>query len=181
MQHPHRPLELTEILLHSGHYFDFLKPEQTPILIEDIAFSLSHINRFNGHTKFAYSVAQHSVLVSHLVPPEFALQGLLHDAVEAYIGDMSTPLKSLVPQFREVENRIEKVILGAFGLSHPLAPEVKRADLIMLATERRDLLKHQDRPWFYLDGVEAAPLTIDKMTAESAETMFLLRFHELTG
>ncbi|HQP24038.1 MAG TPA: hypothetical protein PLP16_02645, partial [Smithellaceae bacterium] len=79
----------------SGIAFDLLDPKPEMILVEDIVHSLSLINRFNGAAKFPYSVAQHSLYVAGLLPPELKLQGLLHDAPEAYVGDMVSPLKKI--------------------------------------------------------------------------------------
>lgn len=169
-----------DILTVSGTYFNFLEPHLSVITIEDIAHGLGNVCRFAGHTREFYSVAQHSYHASFLVPPEHALAALLHDAHEAYIGDMPTPLKRLIPQFKEMELRIEEAVLAHFGLALPLHPCVKQADLRMLATEQRDLLPPHDDEWALLRGVEPCRDTIHPWPAASARMAFLQRYRELT-
>jgi hypothetical protein len=157
--------------------------------IEDIATALSRIPRFTGHTQQFYSVAQHSLLVSTLVPREHRLAALLHDAAEAYMGDMSTPLKQLVPEYKEIEKRVERAICARFGLVFPLDPCVKAADLRMLVTERRDLMPKplpafdgMDRvAWSDFLSIEPMPWRVAPMRATIARREFVYRFHELTS
>lgn len=125
-------------LLHGGH-FDYASPESSVYSIEDIALGLSHTARFSGQTNSPYSVAQHSVLVSRLVPPEHALAALLHDAAESFLCDIPKPLKNLLPQYVELEQRAEKDLCMRFGVKFPLHPCVKEADNKAFVTERRDL------------------------------------------
>ncbi|QIX17340.1 metal-dependent phosphohydrolase [Burkholderia multivorans] len=177
------------ILTASGRYFDFLEPDPDSIVIEDIATALSRICRFTGHTTQFYSVAQHSVLVSYLVPPEYALQGLLHDAAEAYLGDVSSPLKQLLPDYKAIEHRVERAILARFGLPFPLHPSIKEADLRALVTERRDFMPEPAEryrvtdsvAWSWTDGVPTSgdvPLPI--FNTAVARMVFLARYDELT-
>lgn len=97
---------MTIINTFSGIEFDLLNPNPNDIDIEDIAHELSMLCRFNGHCKEFYSVAEHSVYVSYEIDEEFALIGLLHDAAEAYLGDVPTPLKKLLPEFKRADNQL---------------------------------------------------------------------------
>ena len=96
-------------------YFDFTAPEGYAFEIDVIAQALSKLCRFAGHTSGFYSVAQHSVFVSMLLEaegPELAMMGLLHDAAEAFVGDVAAPLKMLLPEYKAVEQRVERALLN---------------------------------------------------------------------
>lgn len=170
-----------DIQTHAGHYFDFLEPSKSVLSIETIAHALSNLCRFTGHTRWFYSVAQHSVLVSYALPPELALQGLLHDIAESVLGDVSSPLKALLRDYKVIERRVERELFPRFGLPMKLHPMVKRADLVLLATERRDLMPPPgDGSWSIIADVPPLRHIISPVGPEEAKAMFLGRYLELT-
>lgn len=120
---------------------DLLRPDPGQIQLDDIAHGLSSICRFSGQTNPFYSVAQHSLMVARLVPPRLRLRALLHDASEAYIQDIPSPLKALLPEYTAIEARLMKVIHQVFRIPHdPTADAVvKEADRTALMIEQRDL------------------------------------------
>lgn len=171
------------IQVHSGILVPVLEPQPEHITIVDIAHALSNLCRFNGHAREFYSVAQHSLLMSKIVPAEDALWGLLHDAAEAYIGDVTRPLKLWLEHVAPgalsgVECRLQQVIAARFGLPPCMPASVKRADDVLLATEKRDVLAVTDVPWVALP--EPLPERIRVIDATLAEAAFLARFDELT-
>jgi hypothetical protein len=113
---------------YSGVVVRPLEPRLEDIKIEDIAWSLAHQCRYNGHTKMFYSVATHCILVSKFLPRVLQLDGLLHDASEAYLSDLPSPVKQVMPEYRRIEAELERRIAAAFGLQYPMHPEVKWAD-----------------------------------------------------
>ena len=116
------------ILTHTAKKFHPLNPDPELIEIEDIAHSLSLQCRYNGHCHDFYSVAEHSVRLSQVVPTEDALWGLLHDAAEAYFSDLPRPIKNQFPKFRELEDALLEMIMHRFGLGPKMPPAVKKAD-----------------------------------------------------
>lgn len=169
------------IITRSGRYFDFENPSPDSIVLEDIAWGLSNICRFGGHTRRFYSVAQHSVLVSYNVPPHLRLVGLLHDAAEAYVGDVVGPLKQLLPDYKRIELRVETAIATRFRFTLPLAPEVKAADLRLLRTEQRDLTSGAGDVWKSCDAYEPLEHAIEPMPPEFAYAWFLQRYNEIAA
>lgn len=167
------------IQTYTGKKFHPLEPRAEEIDIRDIAHSLAMQCRFNGHCSTFYSVADHSVRVSCVLPPELQLAGLLHDAAEAYVSDIPRPVKARLPSFSEAEDRLLEVIFRHFGLAWPVAEEVWEADVRLLVTEGRDLMCAPPEPW----GIEATPLEgrIVPLSAGEAERAFLSRFRELAG
>lgn len=171
------------IQTYSGSYFDFVNPDSTPLSIKDIAHALSNICRFGGHVRSFYSVAQHSVLVSRLLPLPFRKMGLLHDAGEAVLGDIPTPLKRMLPDYKVIETRVENSILNSLGIPLDFPPDIKAADLILLATEQRDLMpliEEKDRPaWGSLTGILANQEKIIPLCPKDAEELFLQEYYAL--
>lgn len=168
------------ILTATGRHFSYLDPRAEDIHILDIAQGLASEARYNGHTRGFYSVAQHAWLASQIVPRGLALEALLHDATEAYCKDIPRPLKELLPDYQEIEARVDVTIRAAFGLPVSMSSEVKRADLILLATERRDLMPEDATPWAILEGIDPLPRRITTMQPSRAQAMFLKRYIELT-
>jgi len=166
------------ILTHSGVRFWPLDPRAEEVRIEDIAHALARLCRFAGHVACAhYSVAQHSVLVSHACHPDDALWGLLHDATEAYLVDVPSPVKRApaLASYRAAERQLERVIAERFGLPLAMPPSVRLADARLLATEKRDLRAHADG----LPGAKPLTRRIEAWCAERARDEFMRRFEVL--
>lgn len=170
---------MSYIITRSGRHFSFTDISSANFRVSDIATALSNTCRFAGHLKDFYSVAQHSVLCSELVAPEFAFEALMHDAAEAYIGDVTAPLKALLPDYRAIEERVDRMIRKTYGLPEIHSREVKKADLIMLATERRDFGLDDGTPWPILEGVEPASMVIEPLPPHKARVLFLERYSDL--
>ncbi|HLO65303.1 MAG TPA: hypothetical protein VK165_20260 [Azonexus sp.] len=166
------------MLTASGKQFDPVDPQPEMIDLVDIAHGLAHECRFAGQCRRFYSVAQHSILASQIVAPEYALEALLHDAAEAYIKDIPSPIKRLLPDYRALEAKVETVIRARFGLPPHKSVAVAAADLIMLATERRDLMGN-DAPWTCLHGINPMPQPIRAMSSWHAKSMFMQRALEI--
>lgn len=168
----------------SGRKVHLLDPQPEEIYIYDIAYSLGMQCRFTGHTSHFYSVAEHSVLVSHLVPEKLALDGLLHDAAEAYLSDLASPLKRLLPQYYELEDRFVKVIADKFNLHNPMPKEVKSADNAALILEADQLLITKGKDWkhHYPTTIEV-PTQFRRLSCiepKHAGNYFMNRFLEIT-
>jgi hypothetical protein len=158
---------------YTGKRIDPMRLDPDDICIEDIAHHLSLLNRFTGATDEAYSVAQHCLVVSAYAPPVLKLPALLHDAPEAYMGDLTHPLKhhSLMGQmFRNIEQVNEIKIEAALGLeagslSHP---GVKSVDEEVFEMEWAFFIQKRPR---------ATPFV--SMDAKRAERMFLIAYDAL--
>jgi 5'-deoxynucleotidase YfbR-like HD superfamily hydrolase len=168
----------SRIMLHSGRLFDLSNPETSEITIDDIAHGLSLTCRYAGQCSGFYSVAEHSVLVSH-VATHAKLAALLHDAAEAYVGDMSRPLKLLLPDYKTIERRIEREIFLRVGIEWPPPPEVKLADHRLLAAEQAVLMPAGTNEWLCDTDIIPAEVEIRQLCPSEAKKLFLDRFAEL--
>lgn len=171
----------------TGRVVDLAAPTPDMIDIEDIAHALANLCRYNGHVEYAYSVAQHSCLV-HDVLDEWcgetgpAFDGLMHDAAEAYIGDVSTPMKRLLSgrhlthALSLIETDLNFAIMAAFDLDIDWAA-VKDADQLLYAWERRDVA-HVPGIWDVPADLVLPDQVITPWPAAQAKAEFLERFRK---
>lgn len=137
------------IRTYSGQYIDLLDPRPEHIHIEDIAHALSTMPRFAGHLKHPYTVAQHSIFCYHKAPSNHKLVALLHDATEAYLMDLPSPLKNALPGYKLIEAKLQRVIFDRYGVGCRIPEIVKQIDREALewewqnlAIDRRDYSRH---------------------------------------
>lgn len=166
------------IQMFSGVPFYPQDPREDEIDIDDIAHHLSMIVRYNGGATEFYSVAQHSVLLSYLVKEENSFCALMHDATEAYLGDLVRPIKYLFPEFIRMEENIWKLISKKYGLPEKIPADVKNHDVKICFTEKRDLL---NKPTYQFYGREMEPhdIRIEPWSWQVAKEKFTQRFREL--
>lgn len=192
------------IQIANGHYWDYKDPENSRIDIETVAHALANTCRFTGHCVEFYSVAQHCVLMSYIVPKQHALWALGHEAEEPVTGDLNKPWKLLLDEMtggdlgRFVKEQERPVLVRVFGLDPSAKPSsIKPADYRMLATERRDLMPKQRavrwdarhracawepipaEHWTELGGVVPLERRIRPWVPEQAKRAFLQRYDEL--
>lgn len=183
------------VATHRGRAFDLLTPSARAVDLDEIATALAQLCRWNGHTLVFYSVAEHSCRVADALPAPLAPYGLLHDAHEAYIGDLSSPLKrALVAATGDPEHApiiagalarlrdgIDEAIYAAAGLRWPLTPpdmaRLHAADLALLATEKRDLMAPCERAWD--PGADPLPSPIRPWSPAKAREEFRRRIGRL--
>lgn len=171
------------IITYSGRRFYPMDPRTEDIFIEDIAHALSLLNRFTGHTKFPYSVAQHSWDVAealnkwHDVDKSIQLAGLLHDASETYVNDLARPLKRMLPDYTAAENRILDVIDLKFNIN-TRAEVIKLADARSLVTEAKTLCAGEE--WYVgPQWPESYPYIVHEQPWYFSKEDFLSKFEEL--
>jgi hypothetical protein len=128
----------------TGIYVNVFEPTQEMFCIEDIAHSLSQQCRFGGHLPKYYSVAQHCIIMSQYMHKSLKLQALLHDASEAYLLDIPTPIKKGLLNYKEIEERLMTELSVKFGFQYPLHEAVKEVDEYMLQWEWSRLMLSED-------------------------------------
>ncbi|TXH16844.1 MAG: phosphohydrolase [Hyphomicrobiaceae bacterium] len=175
-----RRMRTAAITTSSGRTVCPFAPDPTTIDPGDIAHALANKCRWNGHTSRFYSVAQHSVLVArYTVAPADRLWGLLHDAGEAYLPDVPSPIKPFCPSIITAENNLLAAVAIAFGLPTTIPATVHYADLVVRSAEARDLMRLDvtRAPWSdyppFADGIVALP-------PDAAERLFWDEFYKLT-
>jgi 5'-deoxynucleotidase YfbR-like HD superfamily hydrolase len=169
----------------SGRWVNPFDPDPDQLDAGDIARALANQCRFGGHSRVFYSVAQHSVIVSELVEQrggdaEDVFAALMHDASEAYLGDMPHPIKhrsSLGAAFKAAEDHLEAALRERFRIKADV-PEIKRADRALLATERR-AFSAEGWHWPELEGVEPLELQLEALAPDEAAQAFAQRYAEL--
>lgn len=170
---------MTWMQTFSGRQLDLVDPQPDMIDLVDITSGLANECRYAGQCRFFYSVAQHSVLASQIVPAEHAFEALLHDATEAYLKDIPRPVKLLLPDYRALEHKLEAVIRARFGLPIRKSQAVADADMILLATERRDLMSKCSAEWTSIQGVTPLDTRIRAVHARHAKSLFMERTLEI--
>ena len=170
---------------HGGIKFYFLNPTADMVDIQDIAHSLSLQCRFSGHTKLFYSVAEHCLRVARYLfntygEHKLAMQGLLHDASEAYLLDVPSPVKQYLGGYKEMEEKLQEVILNKYHAGWPMNSLVKDADAILLKNEAHYLLPSKGASWINkyptTDEITLAPYC---HSSREAEVAYLSWFHFL--
>lgn len=165
---------------YSGGQFFPLQPRPEDVHPVDIAHALSMLCRYNGHVREFMSVAEHCVLLSHAVPADNALWALLHDATEAYVGDMVRPLKRQMHDYRAVEDGVMVAIAARFGIDPVMPEEVHLADARILLDERAVLMTPPPADWG-LGHLEPLGVEIQAWSPTQANRHYTNRLNELLG
>jgi 5'-deoxynucleotidase YfbR-like HD superfamily hydrolase len=143
------------IRTNSGLYINVFNPTPEMICIEDIAHAEAAMPRFAGHLDKRYSVAQHSLMAAQLASPKNRKAALLHDATEAYMLDMPTPIKNQLPEYKAAEDNLMLVIAEKFGFEFPFDPEIKQIDKYLVNLEWEKLVRNPDKDFKCLTAIQA--------------------------
>lgn len=169
------------ITTYTGKQLDILNVQTSDIDIKDVAHSLSLQCRAMGHYDRFYSVAQHSYLLSMVVPEEMNLAALLHDASEAYTTDIPTPIKTTFPELMELDRSVQQAVIEHFDLNPQHLLDLKPYDRELFYRECQLLFTEFDCDW-ELTIPSVRELEINHLfEPQLAEQLFILRYEELTG
>lgn len=168
-----------DILTITARYFDYLAPHLCELSVREITQGLSNECRFAGQCIEFYSVAQHSVLLSYIVPKHLAMQGLVHDGGESVLKDIPKPLKNLLGDYQIIERSVEEPLFASFGLPAKLDPAIKKADIVMRVTEQRDLMPAHSGPWHGSGGAQPLAKRIVPWSPRRSRYEFARRYQEL--
>ncbi len=172
----------------SNQQLDFAADEWIVLPIDLIARSLANTCRYNGQCSRYYSVAEHSVHISHMVPKELALAALLHDASEVYVGDMPPMLKRYIAgatavSFKDLEHKATSAVARGYGipLEHLESPIIKNFDRRILTDETQQLMPPHAYWEEYKITYQPTGIVLECWSPEEANRRFLARFEELGG
>lgn len=143
------------IRTYSGLYVNVFEPTEDMICIEDICHALSNQSRFSGHVYKFFSVAQHSSNCAWNVEDEHKPAALLHDATEAFLVDIPTPIKNNLEHYKRLEDNLNRIIANKFGYQYPFHESIKKVDRQMLQLEWDNLMINHDSKWICLSPDEA--------------------------
>lgn len=161
----------TEIITRGGRFVDLLDPQPESIHIEDIAYSLARQIRFVGHSP-GWNVALHSLWVSQACSTDYALEGLLHDASEAYLGDVSRPLKWILGTvYTDLEERFQRLIARVYSLQWDCHEIIKPMDNFACSVELGQ--------FWPVEYGSAALDQLEPLDSDLSEQLFLAEFHRL--
>ena len=163
----------------SGTRFDAWNIKPDDIKLIDIATGISNVCRFSGQVPWHYSVAQHSLLISRIVPEKYALEGLMHDAAEAYLGDVPKPIRTGLADYNALMKLVETAIASKFELVYPWPQEVEIADTRMFMTEC--VAFKRNTAGYGVDASPYANVVIAPSTQDEIKGAFIKRFVHLSG
>ena len=183
----------SSILLGSGNYYDYQKPDEVTLTIQDYVASLAFECRYRGQCidkstgkPVFFSNAQHCVLGSYQIEPEYAYEFLMHESGEAVCGDMVSPLKRICPDFKKIEKAAEQQIKRHFGVITDNPQRIKEVDLRMWITERNQLMNWAGEVWIGENlneegtkKIKPYDMIIEPLGPYEAYDLFMRRWYEL--
>lgn len=183
------PLNETDgwVETYTGQKMFPLNPTEATINIQDIAHALSQLCRFTGHSRFFYSVAQHSIncateMQNIGAPPRLQLYALMHDASEAYLQDIARPIKSYIDNYKEIEANLMDCIWDTFGIPRPSEEDwekVKFIDDLMLLNEASILMPCKEWDLGEFHQIANLKFRVAEQRMFSVEHEFLAMFSEI--